>query len=194
MSPYDALGVAPDAAPEDIRRAYLRLAREHHPDLQDDPRAQDRAQARMRDINAAWSVLGDPGRRAAYDRDRGRGGAAAGSPAAPGGPHLHQPSTDFRPIHDADEDDDDRWRYEPDEYDPDTAVGRLLGAGPPLLLLLGVVVFAVSLVVGMRELMAFAIALLLLAGLLFIGAPLVAVFRSQINEQRHDSRRGRGSR
>jgi hypothetical protein len=183
---YDLLDVAPDAEPAEIRRAYLRLARAHHPDLQG-------SEGRMREINAAWSVLGDPERRRDYDRSIGREVGPAG-PGEPTGPRLHQPSTEFHPIHDADEDDDDSWRYEPDEYDPRTAIGRFLGAGPPILLLVGVVVFAVSLVVGLRELMALAVALLLLAGALFIGAPLVAVTRSQAAEDRSRSRRDTGGR
>ena len=101
---------------------------------------------------------------------------------------MHRPSTEFHPLDD--DDDDDGWRYEPDEYAPRTAVGRFLGAGPPLLLLAGVLLLAVSAVVGLREITALGIMVLLLAGALFLGAPLIAVFRSQINERRTDSRHG----
>lgn len=61
---YDVLGVSPDAAPEAIRQAYRRLAREHHPDrrgVATDPGA---AMARL---NEAWTVLSNPTARARYD-------------------------------------------------------------------------------------------------------------------------------
>ena len=46
-----------------MRRAYLALARLHHPDRHGGDTT------RMQALNQAWAVLGDPGRRAAYDRD-----------------------------------------------------------------------------------------------------------------------------
>jgi hypothetical protein len=179
---YEALGVAPDAPADEIRRAYLRLARAHHPDRHAataTPATSDDAERRMRDINAAWAVLGDPAKRAEYDR-RTNGTPASGMATA----RTHQPSTEFRPRFEVDEDDDDTWRYEPDEFDPDTALGRLLGAGPPLLLVVGLGLLAVSLVVQQRELTAAAFACLLFAGVLFISAPLVAVLKSRSTEQR----------
>jgi len=61
---YGILGVARTATDEDIRRAYRRLARKYHPDVSKEPDAE----ARMREVNEANAVLGDPERRAAYDR------------------------------------------------------------------------------------------------------------------------------
>ncbi len=70
---YQVLGVARDAAPDEIKQAFRRLARKHHPDVS---READ-ATARMAEVNEAYAVLSDPGRRAAYDdalrRGRGRG-------------------------------------------------------------------------------------------------------------------------
>lgn len=72
--------MAPDAGPDEVRRAYLALAREHHPDtaagLTPDERAA--ADVRMREINAAWQVLRNPRARAAYDA-RLRSGRPVGS-------------------------------------------------------------------------------------------------------------------
>lgn len=62
MNPYAVLGVEPGASDTEIRRAYVALARRFHPDT--NPGAEDR----MRAINEAWAVLGDRGRRAAWDR------------------------------------------------------------------------------------------------------------------------------
>lgn len=184
MTHYEVLGVAPTAPTEDIRRAYLRLAREHHPDRHGtgpSGRA-EAAEERMRALNAAWDVLGDPGRRTDYDRTLARDLPGAGVPA--GTSPVDLPSTDFRPRFDHDEDDDDSWRYEPDEYDPRTGLGRWLSVGPPLLVVAGLALLAASLVIGLRALAAAALLCLLLAAVLFLGAPMVAVFKSQIHEGR----------
>lgn len=62
---YELLGVSRDASPEEIKRAFRRLARETHPDANpDDPGAEHR----FREIAQAYEVLSNPQRRAAYDR------------------------------------------------------------------------------------------------------------------------------
>ncbi len=68
-SHYETLGVPPDADVATLRRAYHDLARRLHPDRVLDADAEARASTaeRMRAINEAWRVLGDPTRRRAYD-------------------------------------------------------------------------------------------------------------------------------
>ena len=67
MNPYEVLGVQPSATDAEIHRAYVRLARRWHPDVNGgSPEAEDR----MRAVNEAWAVLGDPSRRARHDRAR----------------------------------------------------------------------------------------------------------------------------
>jgi hypothetical protein len=61
-SHYDQLGVTTDASEAEIRAAYRRLARAHHPDRRGGASAE-----RMSAINAAYRVLRDPARRAVYD-------------------------------------------------------------------------------------------------------------------------------
>jgi curved DNA-binding protein len=61
---YEALGVPRDASEEDIRRAYRKLARENHPDVNKDPGAEDHFKA----ISEAYEVLRDSDKRARYDR------------------------------------------------------------------------------------------------------------------------------
>jgi curved DNA-binding protein len=63
---YEILQPSPDAEQEVIEAAYRRLARKYHPDVSKDPGASDR----MRLLNQAFEVLGDPATRAAYDRSR----------------------------------------------------------------------------------------------------------------------------
>lgn len=63
-SHYDILGVAPSASTEDIRFAYRRLARLHHPDVS----KLSTSASDMAAINSAWSVLSDPVSRFNYDR------------------------------------------------------------------------------------------------------------------------------
>jgi curved DNA-binding protein CbpA len=76
-SHYETLGVAEGADPEVVRRAYLDLARQLHPDRWVGAGADERhgAERRMQELNEAWRVLGNPGRRLAYDSGR-RGRAA----------------------------------------------------------------------------------------------------------------------
>jgi hypothetical protein len=66
---YDVLGVAPTAAADEVRRAYVSRARESHPDRYVDAPSADRldAERRIREINEAWHVLGNPRRRRRYD-------------------------------------------------------------------------------------------------------------------------------
>jgi DnaJ-class molecular chaperone len=62
--PYQTLGLTKTATDEDIRRAYRKLAKEHHPDL--NPSNKD-AEARFKDISAAYALLSDPEKRRAFD-------------------------------------------------------------------------------------------------------------------------------
>jgi curved DNA-binding protein CbpA len=64
---YVLLGVEPDATLAQIKKAYRKLARQHHPDT--NPGDTDAA-ARFRQITEAYETLSDPGRREAYDRTR----------------------------------------------------------------------------------------------------------------------------
>lgn len=98
--PYEVLGVAKNASAKDIKAAYRKLAKKHHPDQNpDDPKAKERFSA----ANQAYEILGDEKKKAAFDsgeidaegkqRFHGFEGAAGGDPysgfrrqqAGPGG-------------------------------------------------------------------------------------------------------------
>jgi curved DNA-binding protein len=61
---YETLGVPREASSEDIRRAYRKLARENHPDVNKEPGAEDR----FKEISEAYEVLRDDEKRKRYDR------------------------------------------------------------------------------------------------------------------------------
>jgi curved DNA-binding protein len=60
---YDVLGVKRDATADEIQRAYRKLARTHHPDINKDPAAEER----FKDVSEAYDVLSDPATRKRYD-------------------------------------------------------------------------------------------------------------------------------
>jgi DnaJ-class molecular chaperone len=62
---YEVLGVKPDASAEEIRKAYRKLAKEFHPDLNPGKPA---AEARFKAVTAANDILSDPEKRGRYDR------------------------------------------------------------------------------------------------------------------------------
>jgi molecular chaperone DnaJ len=87
---YQVLGVAESASVDDIKKAFRRLAKQHHPDRNpNNPQAVER----FKEINEAHDVLSDPEKRKKYDQLRrygafaGRGGpGGTWGPGGPGGP------------------------------------------------------------------------------------------------------------
>jgi len=65
QTPYEVLGVKPDASTDEIRKAYRKLAKEFHPDLNPGKPA---AEARFKAVTAANDILSDPEKRGRYDR------------------------------------------------------------------------------------------------------------------------------
>src|SRR2546421_4173976 len=88
---YSTLGVAKTATEKEVKQAYRKLARKHHPDVNPGDRV---AEARFKDINEAYEVLGDPAKRKKYDElganwrmyeQAGAGGGAGGASPFGGG-------------------------------------------------------------------------------------------------------------
>ena len=62
---YTTLGVSRDASEADIKKAFRKLARQHHPDVAKDKKA---AQEKFKQINEAYDALSDPEKRKKYDQ------------------------------------------------------------------------------------------------------------------------------
>ena len=61
---YETLGVSSTASADEIKKAYRKLARKYHPDVNKDPKAEEK----FKEINAAYEILSDPQKRAKYDQ------------------------------------------------------------------------------------------------------------------------------
>jgi molecular chaperone DnaJ len=81
---YKILGVAKDASDADIKKAYRKLARQHHPDTNAGNAASER---KFKDISEAYSVLSDPDERQQYDAIRAMGSGARFAPGGAGAPN-----------------------------------------------------------------------------------------------------------
>src|SRR5579872_5538974 len=80
---YETLGVSRDANPDDLKKAYRKLAMQHHPDRNPGDK---KAEEKFKEISHAYDVLSDEQKRAAYDRyghdaftQSGNAGAGAGA-------------------------------------------------------------------------------------------------------------------
>ena len=93
---YETLGVARTATPEEIKQAFRKLARIHHPDVAKNKKV---GEERFKEINEAYEVLGDPDKRKRYDElganwDRQPGGMEADPPPS-GRRSAGRPGADF---------------------------------------------------------------------------------------------------
>jgi hypothetical protein len=173
---YNVLGVPATATPAEVRAAYRAAARDHHPDAGGDP-------ARMRAVNVAWAVLGDPVRRAAYDRTLTGGAIDAGFVV----------SDTVSPAYAPWDTDGDHWPIDPDArltadewadladgtpIAPTRALQGWWAILPPAMLLAAIGLFVAGIFFTSPALMAFAAGGFIMAAGLFVLAPLRAMARA----------------
>ena len=177
MDPYAVLGVARDASAEEIRRAYVALARSTHPDVRGaDPDAAEQ----MRRINLAWETLSDTAARAAIDRQfRQRphpGFANAGAAGAP-----RPSSADGDRAERAWDEDLDLGQHDHDVDDRPITAGELpawMRLGAPAAFVLGVFAVIFGVMLG-GFLLRLGLAALVLSVVLFVLSPFVVLVRSR---------------
>ncbi len=85
--PYETMGVSPQATQEEIRKAYLRLAKKNHPDLHPGDKG---AEARFKEITSANEIIGDKAKRVRFD---------SGEIDASGAERQRQPDREFYRQH-----------------------------------------------------------------------------------------------
>ncbi len=100
---YQTLGVARTATPEEIKKAFRKLAREYHPDRAPTATRKANMEAKFKELNEAYEVLGDPEKRKRYDQlganwdqpQFGRGGFGPGGNPFGGGQWQQGSPQDF---------------------------------------------------------------------------------------------------
>lgn len=157
---YEVLGLSTGASQAEIRRAYLDLARRHHPD-----RAGGDA-VRMRAVNDAWAALGSPAGRALYDL------SLRPSPATPPAPPQGgAPRTDAEDL--------------AADLDDDTPLGgrvvlpRWLSLLPVVAFALSVALFVMGLMFASATALALSMVVFALSCAMFLAAPFVALLTSR---------------
>jgi hypothetical protein len=198
---YGVLGVPPNASAAEIRQAYLRLAREHHPDrhLGAPAPVRTRHEKAMREVNAAWAVLGDVQRRRRYDDQRAEAAAGDTPRGASRGSTAREQrwaaedaaKAAWRPFDDGPDDIDQRLRS--DEPPP------VHVPGPPLTLDLrffvklcfglGAGFFLGGALSGAARVSGAGIVMMTLAAAGLVAVPLLALGRSAGNDKAADRRR-----
>ena len=165
---YEVLGIPTGASADEIRAAYRAAARTVHPDA-------GGSAAAMRSLNAAWNVLRDPVRRAAYDRSlspSGHSHAGAAQHAEPATPRPGDPP-----------DRSSEWAEVYDDLLDTTPVGPIRtpegwwALAPSAALVLGIGLALGAFVFASPALMVFSAAALFVALGLFVLAPLRAMTR-----------------
>lgn len=167
---YEVLGVSTGASAEEIRAAYRAAARTLHPDAGGSPAA-------MRNLNVAWHVLRDPGRRAAYDR-------TLTSPGHTQVGAAHHADTDQATRRPGDPPDrSSEWAEVYDDLLDTTPIGPIRtpegwwALAPSAALVLGIGLALGAFVFASPALMVFSAAALFVAVGLFVLAPLRAMTR-----------------
>ena len=175
---YDVLDVDPGASAAEVRAAYVRLARHHHPDFHTTASDAHRLanEREMQRINEAWTVLGDADQRRAYDERIRLEVAQEGQREPRGTRRPGAADYGFRPYDEGP--DVDYAALLDDTPVAGTAVSRAMQVIPPALLLGGALIFVVGAIVNLAPLLAIGIIGVVLGLIGFLATPAMAIARS----------------
>jgi hypothetical protein len=177
---YEVLGVDPSAPMNEIRRSYLQLARDSHPDFHNgSDRDRRTAEERMRRINAAWAVLGDVDARSVYDRQR-----LAGQPRPTFHAHSHGSVDEPDPWKPFDDGPDMGFNERDDRPITDSQLPSWLKTAPALGVLFGLASLILGSLVGLGGMAKVGMLAMLLSAMLFLAAPLFALSLSRRDDPR----------
>lgn len=170
---YNTLGAVPSASAADLRAAYLKLARQTHPDKFEGSE-RDAAEARMQKINEAWNVLGVAHKRREYDARQ----PASQPSATPGRSPGQRGRTHFRPF------DDDTIERADIDLDATPIAGskgtpRWLTFLPVLLVITGIVILAFGTMVNAAGVFALGVISVALGLICFLMLPLFVMSRAK---------------
>lgn len=174
------LGVARNAPVDEIRRAYVALARRTHPDVAgDDPQTAEQ----MRRINLAWEMLSDADERAAVDRRLAPRPQSSPRPTPPARPEAASNEAASNEADDNDGDGDYDFGHEDfDGDDRPLSAGELpafMRAGAPLAFVVGIFAVIFGVLAGGFVLVRLGVMLIGLSALLFMLSPFVVLIRSR---------------
>lgn len=175
MNHYELLEVDVTASTSEIHRAYVRLARLHHPDFFTDsaPSGRAAAEMRMRSLNEAWSILGDEARRRDYDESIGVRRPAPAAVARPFVPFDTEEDPDPLTLPDI------PYRIEPKEVLVRRGFVRVL---VPIGLAFATMLVMFALLGGSSTLLRASVVIFGLAGAGFVVLPLLALYSSKRDE------------
>ena len=175
---YDLLGVSPHATQEEIRQAYHRLARRHHPDANPGAaRPEPGRRSTMAEINAAWEVLGNPEKRRAYDQ-------AIGTPPRPRGARPAGPAYSGEDDVDYDGGYEDLRHLYDDLVVPRRArPADMFIMVPVLLAVAAVVLFAFALLSEAEGLRTASLLMVPVTVASFVAAPLLTMLRARSRDR-----------
>lgn len=132
MSDYYALlGIPPTAGAAEVRQAYLRLAKERHPDRYPDPAAKEKAESFFKDLTTAFNTLMNEDRRRQYDAERERPKPHSPEEIARDAYERSAQAMESGAVHDAITLLRTAVHHGPGVAEYHAALGRCLGRNPP---------------------------------------------------------------
>lgn len=173
---YAVLGVHHAATQQELRTAYLKLARANHPDRFTGS-AQKTAQAKMQTINEAWAVLGATHTRNAYDskREQTSSGAAPGASQSAG---PRRGRTHFSAFDDDDPVDRADVDLDPTPLHGSKPLPEWMRMAPVLIVAFAIIVFALGVLIDAAAIIAVAAMIFAVGAVAFLAIPLIVMSRA----------------